>query len=545
MITFAKGKDEFHANTHSVRFLFFQHKKTGKISYRKIYIIDTRTHKWEWQQRALEKIRPLPSFIGLFLYAIMVGRRQGKTWTLVHLVFDLMFFFSESKPYVVGDYFCLTEKQAMRNAMEAIEHAILSIPCADFNANEGVVTIPYPKLNNPSNTLTFYLNGVRGGIHSKRGSKGDISVVDEADAYDKGFINKVVVVPAGQRNGLVFPVGTNFGMGIIKGYIEEAQRMNQLSKAIKEGKFHGTPPASVHNYAWFDETAWKTGVFSKEHLNVYKEMMGEEDFALEFENVDLNKMRQFYYLSIMEEQGFEAKHHHPHVMPDPRLPVWVYYDLGIGQKRDVMVIILVQHVMGNMVVLWGHKIENSTLEDPVIALQKENPFKEYEIKEHVLPHDGKKRDLSHMTAEDLLRKHLAKHQMAGAVRTREQSESKKVAIEMSKVVLKNSVFNAPHASEVWEALRNHKRREIAEGLYSDDASKTKYRDIADAFILAAVDHETGEYMDSVELREGRQQKSQQQYSAEKMTETPEVTHEGISQMLTMGDGNSDCFKIGV
>ena len=539
VVTFAKGRDEFADNQPSVRFVFFRHKKTGKLYYRKIHILDLRWHKYKWQMRALKKLRNIPKFIGIFIFVMLVPRRQGKTWKLVHTQIDLLL--EKAKQYSFADYFCLEKEQALRNAQEAIFHYIQSIPSAVFSKATKILTIPYPKLKNPSFNLTFYLNGVRGGEDSKRGGEGGITVVDEADGFKESFIKRVAIISASNKDGIVFISGTDFGLGIIKRYLSKAKYLVKVRLSMLAKTFIGTPPVEVNNYDYFEEDSYQTGVFNQKKLEVMKAVLGEEEFSKEFMNVDLARLRQFYFLDVMEKEEYQVNRYHEQILPDPRLPLWVYYDIGRGQNSDKMAIIVVQHVEGVMRILWGTDFPNSTMEDPVLALKNELPFKKIPIKEHVLPHDAGKKSsyVDHDTVEDLLIKTLKKHGVEGVTRTKGCFSSKKAAITTAISMLHRTAYNRPHASEVWEAMQQHRKKEISEGVYSDDAAKTKYRDLADTYILAANDHYGGDYM---EASDNVGIPMAQDTQVEKMTESPPLTHETIPG-VNQGFAATDCFGI--
>lgn len=543
VVDFAKGRDEYDDNRPSTRFVFFRHKKTGELFYRKIHILDLRWHKYAWQKRALTKIRYIFDFIkflGIFVFVMMVPRRQGKTWLLIHTQLDLLL--QKTDKYNFADYFCLEKEQALRNAKEAIFHYMQAIPSATFSTASKILTIPFPTLKNPSRRIYHHLNGVRGGVDSKRGGEGGVTVVDEADGFQNTFIKRVAFISASNKDGFVFLSGTDFGLGVLRGYLSKAKYIVKTRLSILAKKFVGKPPAGINNYDYFEEDSYQTKVYTEEKLEVMKDVLGEDEFSREFMNVDKARLRQFYFQGVLEGEEYQAQRYHEGILPDPRLPVYMYYDIGRGDKTDKMAIVAVQHAAQTMRFLWGTDFSNATIEDPVLAIRDEFPFKNVIIKQHVLPHDaGKKASYEdNKTVQDLLEDYLKKHQISGDTRKAACPSSKKASISTAILMLQRSLFNRPHATELWEAMFNHRKKELAEGIYGEEAAKTPYRDLADTYILAANDHYGGDHLEAGDTM--AIQDAQSFAPRPKITETPELTHDAIPGM-GRDYAASDCFGI--
>ena len=542
VVDFAKKRDAFSSYKAEPRFLFYQDKKTGKLLYRKIYILDTRWLKREWQGRAKKKIVIADTVKNIFIIVILISRRQGKTWLLINEAVESLC--RRDVPDPRGKYFCEEKEQAVRNAELAMENAIMYIPGAWFDADTGILTIPHPTLKNPNRTIKFRMFGQRGGEKVKRGDHAEMTIFDEVDGFTEKFINNVGVASAIDYDGTLILSGTDTGEGVLRGYINRAKNMCSIRARIAEGTFRGDPPPSVNNWEYIEEDVWQTGVFDKEKMKVVEDVMGKVDFAREFGNIDYDFYRKFYYRELMDTPNFR-ENRLVYFEPEDRLPVWIYYDLGIGDKSDRMAIAMVQHVLNKMQVLWATDWVNGSLEQVVIALREQNPFKQLVIQEHVLPHDGKNRDEDLQTPRNKLERWLTKYFVGGVVRVRPRTTSLKIEVDTVREVLRSTIFHEQYASSMWDALYCHKKKEVAPGVFSEDSAKTKYRDLADTFRHACADHQDEEYkyaINEVPYQTPR-------VPREKISEAPPVMHEHLVEMMQgqMGELRSDpdCFRLGV
>lgn len=477
-----------------VRFAFFKNKTTGKLYYRKYYVLDNRRYRYPWQKAGFPSIPKLIQRKRMHFHVILVVRRQGKTWGIVHDVVDGLFHFPHNNP--IGNYYCLEKQQALRNASEAIHHAILNFPGAFYDDKSGTVTIPWPTLKNPANVITFYQKGTRGGEHVKRGDRSDITALDELDGFPRKFINTVGIVPTTDHDGIMYLSGTDFGdFKNLEFYLNRAKKYDIMKEKLAKDEIpRGTKlPADLHYWSWYEADAFKAKRYSKEKLEMLKSVMGEEDYNREFMNIDASKRRKFYFRHIIENPHFQANNITDHLKPVPNLPFWVYYDLGIGNKNDKMALILVQHLERALLVFWGTSIVNATIDDPFRILKTECPYQNIPISEHVLPHDGDTRDYKHQTPQDLADEALHKYQLSGETRVRPRPTSKLIPISRAAQILPQTSFHETHAEEVVEALSHHRRKEIADGVFSDMPAKTTHRDVSDCFCLAASDHHDKDY----------------------------------------------------
>lgn len=491
MLEFHPSRDEYSHIRPPVIFRFYRNKKTGKVTYRKYYIFDLRYYKRGWQQNALPPLNDVIKSIGNYIFVLEVPRRSGKTWLVIHFMLTLLMLANHFNP--CGNFYCLLQSQALRNAIEAIERAILRFPGAYFKKTTNTLHVPWPQKNNPSNEITIELKGVRGGAEIKVGNKAHVNAGDEVDGFSFKFIDKSLITPGTDHDGVTLLAGTDFGNGVLKHYVQKARNMMRIRELAKKGQYPHKPPKSVNNWHHYEGDSYDTKVYSSEKLDILKELMHPDNFATEFMKQEPELERKYFYYRKMYNPEFEKEHLLPHLVPDPNLPMWVYYDLGQGEKRDMMAIILCQiHVSGPQI-FWGATIPNSHLRDPIIMLRDLNPYHKIPILEHVLPHDGMKKDNELVSTETKIRRYLAEYRMEGKVRSLDRPKDKKVVISDGDDVLGITKFQAVHAFPVWEGLKNYSRKKVDEQ-YQDVPSKTKYRDLVDAFLLAAQDFNGKEYL---------------------------------------------------
>ena len=479
-----------------VRFAFFKNPKNGKIFYRKFYILDFRMFLHPWQRKALPSIQTFLNRDGVMICTYKVSRRQGKTWLCTFRMLELLLAFSHKNP--IGTYFCLLQNQAERNTKEALETHMAKLPGAHFDSKSNSWIVPWPTLRNPRNILTFRIIGGSGRLESKVGGRSDVNGLDEGDGFELEFVDRVAVIPSLDNAGINIIYGTEFSDGeVLDHYSKQSKRMQTIKEAIKAGKWKGDIPKTLNRYYHYEVTAQDAGIYSQQALGELKEMIGDEVYQQDINNINVKAHLRYYYRSHMANPVYEATHFLNPLPPLPHLPSYIYVDVGIGNKSDRMAYCLVQHTHEGMRILWGGDIRNASMELLVTTYDRQCPFRDLVLLEWILPHDAEARSTDLINDVDRLRKWLKNiigHNHP-VIRCLSRPPSKKYALDVGAEYLDKTVFNALYAFPIWEALYHHKRKEVPpkSGNFQDQPAKTKYRDRVDAYLLAARDHSEKTY----------------------------------------------------
>ena len=498
MVRYHRSRKEDEAEAESVgeggptvRFAFFVDSK-GKLYYRKFYILDFRSYRFEWQKKALPTISQLLDRDGIKICCYKVSRRQGKTWLCTLHMLEFLFATPTRNPR--GVFLCLQLNQAERNTKEALESHMSKLPGAHFDGGENKWIIPKPTKAHPKNQIEFLIIGAHGNIESKVGGRWDIAGIDEGDGFGIEFIERVVIIPLMDNAGVMFIFGTEFSDGeVLDHYSGRARRMEVIKKAVDDGTWKGKLPATLNQYHTFEATARETGVYDGKLIDQMQEILTPETFAQELENKNVKLHLRYYYRAKMSRPGYQSSHLVQNLGPIPHLPAFFYIDIGIGNKSDRMAFCLIQHTQQGMITLWGDDIPNATIKDIPIMYRDFCPFKQIPVLEWVLPHDAESRDVTHVTAEQKLREAIPEvlGHTTPITRCLTRPHTKKYPIDIGAGFLDKTVFHAVHAYPIWEALFYHRRKEVPakSGIYADVPSKTKYRDRVDSWLLGCRDQE--------------------------------------------------------
>lgn len=218
--------------------------------------------------------------------------------------------------------------------------------------------------------------------------------------------------------------------------------------------FIGTPKGQNHFYDRFDKARsnpnwyariWKaseTGIIPEHELEDMKLDMNDEEYQQEME-CDFNAaVLGSYYGKLIER--LEDEGHIGDFPYDPAYPVDTFWDLGIG---DSLTIWFRQKLPGTFVYIDYFEKAGTALPE-VVKMLKE---KEYVYGRHVIPWDGKARELgTGLTRQET----LAKLGIRADVQKRQGVEDR---IQATRVILPKCRFNSALTKRGLECLRNYQK----------------------------------------------------------------------------------------
>ena len=478
-------------------FKFYVDEK-GNLRYRKTYFVDLRWSHRDWQKglKSEAVARLLTGKLGkeVITYVEEMARRHGKTYETIHTGVNALTGIPHDNPIMA--YYCPEKSQAIRNAWAALESVTRHLPNVNLDKSKGIVTFSRPTLHNPQDYCTVYLLPMIRGIGSKKGQYYDICVIDEADQADITFVREVCMISCSDRGGLLELKGTPDGNDRLKYWLREARKKVKFREAFNRGEVVDVPDDMIDfkNWYYFQSHAEEQNVYTKEELKKLKVLLGDEIYNNQMLCRDVVENKKYYYraaMQVVESQGRSSVT----VGNNPAVPIRIYYDMGIGSKSDRMAFVIAQHFPTHMAILWSWDDANCGYADVAQAVRM-SPYRD-KIYEHCVPHDMKSRQQSDKKEKWIIfEEELAKYQVKGKVRPPlRRPVDPKGDLSMVREIIGKTIFNSVHAQSVITALENHARKfNTTSQVYEESPSKTKYRDLADAFRHAAIDYETKEYL---------------------------------------------------
>ena len=486
-----------------VRYRFYLCKKTGKLFYRKFFVVDVRWYKRPFQVGVVNAINEAirnKKLLAPFNVVLKTARQVGKTFCATRSFAELVLY-REDLAYPIGTFFNPQKDQAKINAWEGVIEALNCFPKARESRTDGVLTIPLPTLKNPNRVGQFFLQGAVGGHQKKVGKTNLVTVFDEMDSFDLRFIEEAGYLTTAATEGVNFFAGTIEIDGEVSHRLGlKASRITRIKEAIAQGTWSGEIPVDIDYWYYSSITASvmaEHGVtYSKQKMDIMREFLSEEVAAKALDNVDLTLGRRYYYQHILNSISFESNCIIPNLHVDPRNLLFAYYDLGVGNKSDKMAIVLVQHNAENFRVLFADDLSNASLMD-IMDLGISHAAKmtpSMGIFQHVLPHDGARKGNDLRTSEDIARDHLTSIGLKPqfhTVRCLPRPKNRKLTEDSVRKYLPRTTFHKVYAEPVINALFYHKRQEVPpkSGNFADMPAKTKYRDLESAFRYACFDRD--------------------------------------------------------
>lgn len=293
---------------------------------------------------------------------LVIHRRFGKTVLCLNEIVDRGLQNPHNRPQYA--YIAPTYGQAKKIAWEELKKFTRMIPGVTYHETELKCTIKRPAMNDE---VVIYLMGAE-NYDAIRGMYLDGVVIDEGADISPELWGKVIRPLLEDRLGWAIIVGTPKGQNHFYEWYTRAK-----DQMLQEGS------------NWFAclLKASETGVMSENQLADLKSDMSDSEYAQEFECSFAAALTGAYYGKEMER--LEAKGKITTVPYDPALPVITAWDLGVD---DTTVVWFVQKHREVRIIDY---LENSGAGlDFYVKQIKE---KEYNYKEHLLPHDVKVREL--------------------------------------------------------------------------------------------------------------------------------------------------------
>lgn len=493
-MTAISSKEEGAKSPVKVSFRFFLDSR-GKLHYQKVKIIDLRWNHRKWQRGCESQVFTLLNSPGrnVFIHVEKMARRHGKTFSSIHKGINALPAIPHPNPVMA--YYCPEKSQAIRNAWAAIESATRNIPNIRLDKAAGTVTFPRPTLSLLKDYCTIYLLPLARGMGAKKGQHYDICVVDECDQALIEFIKEVCIISCSDRGGILELKGTPDGNDRLNSWLDTAKKKCEFKEAFNRGEVSDIPDEMVdfNNWSFFESDAEKEDVYTAQELKNLKAVLGDVIYNNQMLCKDVVSNEKYYYRNVMVKVESE-KRASVILKPAEKVPLRIYYDVGIGKKSDRMAFVIAQHFPTHMAILWSWDDANASYADVASAIIQ-CPFGKFAF-EHIVPHDmGARQQSDKQYKHILFEETLHKYGIKGSVRVLLRPKDPKGDLDIVRGVIGQTLFNSLNAESVITALRNHCRKfNKINGIFEDVPSKTKYRDLADAYRHAAVDFGTREYL---------------------------------------------------
>ena len=293
---------------------------------------------------------------------LVIHRRFGKTVLCLNEISDRGLQNPLHRPQYA--YIAPTYAQAKKIAWEELKKFTRMIPGVSYHETELKCTIKRPAMNDE---VVIYIMGEE-YYDAIRGMYLDGVVVDEGADINPEIWGKVLRPLLEDRKGWAIIVGTPKGQNHFYEWYRRA------AESMKD-------PSSPWYAALLRVS--ETGIFDQEQQDELRADMSESEYNQEFECSFAAALTGSYYGKEMEK--LEATGKITSVPYDPALPVITGWDLGVD---DTTCIWFLQMHRELRVIDY---IENSGagLDFYVKAIRE----KDYNYKEHILPHDVKVREL--------------------------------------------------------------------------------------------------------------------------------------------------------
>lgn len=359
---------------------------------------------------------------------LVMHRRFGKTVFCINEMIDRALRNPLKNPRYA--YLAPLYGQAKRVAWDYLKMYTEKLPGATPNEADLRIDIPRPAqgdsirftllgADNPASLKGIYLDGV---------------ILDEYAEMNPAAWREVIRPTLSDRKGWAIFIGTPKGR-------------NAFWETY-DGALNGFPQDDGTRYfdkEWFGALykASETGIIDPEELDSARRTMTEEEFDQEYECSFSAGLVGAYYSKELDRAETDGRI--CSVPYDPALPVFTYWDLGIGDSSAIW--------FGQMVgprVQWIDYIEESGIGIPdYVKRLRDRP---YLYDECVLPHDAGAKELgTGKTREELIR--------GFGFRTRVlPRQSVDDGIQASRLLIAKSYFDIAKCARGLEALRNYQRK---------------------------------------------------------------------------------------
>ena len=486
-LAMANKKDPFYTHPRPM----FQFEKDGTWHFD--YVVDMRWTPFAWQKREIIRQQQFPKRFHVY----EMPRRHGKTYYFIRAIVSFLLNCVHMNP--LGAYYCVDKGQAVRNAWSIFMDVIRPIPGAHADKTDGVITIPLPRLDNPSNMITINFFGIRGGSATKRGGGYSIMGFDEVEFIGIPFIEDVGMGSILDKDGHLWMMGTPHDMGNLDYWLDKAQKACKIEAAVNAGIMKPDDPRVPYDYKewhWKRENCYTLKVYTKEQLKMQEAIMSKEAFQREFMCVNPVASLGFYHRREVDKASDQGRIS-PMITYDPNVPIRVYFDLGLGTKSDQMAFGVFQFFPGGIRILYGQNVHGKGYIQACKAV-RECPYGKKPIAEVVLPHDAKVSEQSDAVPKwEKFEKALREQGIGSPIRVQSPTTDKLMDIDLVTAMMHKIFISEIDAYDIVDALRNHKRKyNKVEATWQSEPSKTKYRDLADVVRHACVDYNNDDYLDS-------------------------------------------------
>lgn len=460
-------------------------------SWKLDFVVDLRWTPFAWQQREILRQQARPKRFHVY----EMPRRHGKTYFFIRAILAFLLNCKHHNP--LGAYYCVDKGQAVRNAWSIFMEAILPIPGAFASKADGVITIPLPRLDNPTNTITINFFGIRGGSATKRGGGYSIIGFDEVEFISIPFIEDVGMGSILDKDGHLWLMGTPHDQGNLDYWLDKAQKSCKIEDAVLSGLMREDDPRVPFDYDqwhWRKENCYTLKVYTKDQLKMQEAIMSKEAFQREFMCINPVAAMGFYHRREVDK-AMDEDRISPRIKYDPNVPNRVYFDLGLGTKSDQMAFGVFQFFPGGIRIIYGQNVHGKGYIQAAKAL-RESLYGKTPIIEVVLPHDANVSEQSDAIPKwEKFERALREQGLNAPVRVQRTTKDKLMDIDLVTSTLHKMYIAEIDAYSIVEALRNHKRKyNKVDGTWQSEPSKTKYRDLADVVRHACVDYCNDDYM---------------------------------------------------
>lgn len=292
----------------------------------------------------------------------VMHRRAGKTFFCVNTIGEKLLTCDLKNPQAA--YIAPEKSQAKRITWKYFKDCLGFIPGIRFFETELKVEFPVPN----GSTATIYIEGAE-EIDRLRGLYFDMVVLDEVAQMPRNIWSEVLLPALSDRKGEAIFIGTPQGRNFF-------YELYERGLSGKDNWFSMILPVS------------KSGVFTEEEANSFRDEMGQELYNQEYE-CDFNATfsGSFFGKQIVQMRQEGRIGYFPY---DNRFPVVTAWDLGTADKT---VIWFAQYINGNIYIVDYFEDADQTTDHYINILKR----KGYSYSYCILPHDAKQRWGSRLT----------------------------------------------------------------------------------------------------------------------------------------------------
>ena len=376
------------------------------------------------------KPRPFQQFLHSKLKrfnVLVCHRRFGKTVFAVNEMIDKALANQLRNPQYA--YIAPTYKQAKQIVWEYVNDFTRKIPGVEVNKSELAVYIHRPEIKDKNGRILHEQDKIKimllgaDNPDSLRGLYLDGAILDEYAQCDPIIWGQIIRPALSDRKGWAIFIGTPKGQNHF---------------------FHRLKKAEGQPKSWFTAIfrASETGVLDQEEILEMMSDMEEDEIEQELECSFTAAILGSYYGKILTAAKNEGRI--TTVAYDANYPVDTFWDLGIG---DALAIWFRQKVGPTYRYIDYYENSGENLAHYAEVLRK----KPYKYGRHILPHDGKARDLgTGLTRVETLRGH-------GIICEVQKKQAIDDRIQATRVRIQQSYFDKEKCERGLDCLRNYQK----------------------------------------------------------------------------------------